>query len=283
MSLLNMEARFGVPVLETEDDMEIFLTEIFLYETKERPPQPPFSPPGFKSLHGRFAAADSMLCCLRRAPPIPCCSSLPLLHKHTDTHTYAALHSISLCAPRVGSTLETSPPSLPPVLSLSLTASFPPFMPLRGTTDWAAPAEEESAKRQSDGGISSMQATADMTKKECLWSSWKGQGTDAFLWFYSRFACRLQADGLCFMHAHVRLLIVTFCSFIFAWDTPLVCICTQRKQRRRWKIAPSGLGACWYRLLTPSPLRWAAVFICSHFFLFALGGRNECQTVGWCW
>lgn len=42
---------------------------------------------------------------------------------------------------------------------------------------------EDKEKREREQGrslITSMQATADVTKKESSWSSWKGQGTDVF-------------------------------------------------------------------------------------------------------
>ena len=42
---------------------------------------------------------------------------------------------------------------------------------------------EDQEKGKSGRLIISMQATADGIKKECSWSSWKGQGTDVFAVF----------------------------------------------------------------------------------------------------
>lgn len=51
-----------------------------------------------------------------------------------------------------------------------------------------------------------MQATADVTKKECSWSSWKGQGTDVFTVIYSSFFCVCGSEKL---SLHVGLIFMT--------------------------------------------------------------------------
>jgi len=63
--------------------------------------------------------------------------------------------------------------------------------------------------------ILSMQAAADVTKKESSWSGWKGQGTDAFTVISSSVCLRCVAvreEGL--LSPHVGQILMT----------PLVCI-----------------------------------------------------------
>lgn len=52
--------------------------------------------------------------------------------------------------------------------------------------------QKEKIKREREQGqklITSMQGAADVTKKECSWSSWKGQGTDVFTVICSFIVC----------------------------------------------------------------------------------------------
>lgn len=119
----------------------------------------------------------------------------------------------SLCSARwqhLGN-LSSLPPFLP-LHHLSLSpASFFDHSCLTGMREWNGSAEEgkqrrkngdctETRAREREQGhywSPAMQATADQTKKESSWSSWKGQGTDTFHVICSGFVLFLHAG---FMH-----------------------------------------------------------------------------------
>lgn len=120
MSLLNMEACVGVPVLETEDDMVAFLTETFLYETKERPPQPPSSPRALN--HCMDGLLQQIRCCaVYDVPPLPLYPLLllppspPQTHRHT--RTWRSTASVFVLRESAAPWKPLLPPSRPQPLS----------------------------------------------------------------------------------------------------------------------------------------------------------------------
>lgn len=147
------------------------------------------------------------LWCLQSAPPL----LPPPAHRHTHTHFPCSFCSSQRCSTASVFVLREPaapwkpflPPSLPPSLSSQ------PFSRilfdhscLSGMSEWVCATEEGDKEENGDHKekerertgtllITSMQATADVTKKESSWSSWKGQGTDVFTVIYSSIVCVL--------------------------------------------------------------------------------------------
>lgn len=63
-----------------------------------------------------------------------------------------------------------------------------------------------------------MQATADVTKKESSWSSWKGQGTDVF-------TVILPISRLCFVAVRDRMLPLHVASIFIKLEVCSQCVC----------------------------------------------------------